>query len=244
MVEGSIPEYGIIQGTRVLKGYSVVTEEDGEVFHYSKQWIAAVARERIRLDLATRGIDQTLLDWDLTRYRGDDTPGNIPLLQRFLTEFDSRFKSAHLYMWSKYNSTQKTTTAKILAKTLALQGKSVWVLTMGELVQKLKNQDFHEPDADLIRTLSMVDFLVIDDAFDVRKVTLYKSGYQLSFLDTFLRKRLEGNRLSTCFTSNYAVGELTEVFGCSLKALVERNTRQLEFNDHVEGLINVEELWK
>ena len=35
------------------------------------------------------------------------------------------------------------------------------------------------------------DFLIIDDSFDKKKATIFKSGYQIPFLDEFLRTRLE-----------------------------------------------------
>jgi hypothetical protein len=80
--------------------------------------------------------------------------------------------------------------------------------------------------------LKLVDFLVIDDAFDPRKSTLYKSGYQFGFLDTFLRYRLETLGRAICFTSNVPVEEIAKSWTPSIASLVQRSVpAPMEFTD-------------
>ena len=55
----------------------------------------------------------------------------------------------------------------------------------------LKNYDFDDDAKKRVEFYKDVDFLIVDDAFTGDKVTKYSSGYQTSFLDTFLRERLE-----------------------------------------------------
>ena len=79
------------------------------------------------------------------------------------------------------------------------------------------------------------DLLIIDESFDKSKVTLYKSGYQIPFLDSFLRERLEVNNKNTMFISNTYPSQIAGAgYEKSLQDLVERNTKStfLEFYDN------------
>lgn len=140
-------------------------------------------------------------------------------LKRYVREFDSRYLHEHLYLWSAENSTQKTTIAAIVGKQLAITGKKVKFVLMNELLKSLQQESFEEVD---LSPYKEADFLIIDDAFDPKKITLYKSGYQLPFLDTFLRRRLEVERKATCFTSNLPITEVATGFGISIGKLLER----------------------
>lgn len=145
-------------------------------------------------------------------------------LNIFIEEFDEKFKNVHLYFWSHENGTQKTTIAAIVGKLLLAKGKSVYFTSMGDLLKCLQSEQFDSENSSMIDVYKNCDFLIIDDSFDKKKVTIYKSGWQISFLDQFLRYRLETVRLSTCFTSNYSINEIDEeTFGTSIKKLIERS---------------------
>ena len=145
-------------------------------------------------------------------------------LMIYLSEFESKFKNIHLYFWSHENGTQKTTTASIVGNLLLTKGKSVQFVSMGDLIKYLQSEQFDDNLSPLVDLYKSCDFLIIDDAFDKRKATLYKSGWQISFLDQFLRYRLETVRLATCFTSNFSIDEIDEAsFGVSIKKLVSRS---------------------
>lgn len=162
-------------------------------------------------------------DLSLKNYISQDR--TIPKkLTIFVEEFDNKFKNIHLYFWSKENGTQKTTIASIVGKLLLFRGKSVYFVSMGDLIKCLQSENFDQDSSSMVDVYKNCDFLIIDDCFDKRKATIYKSGWQISFLDQFLRYRLETVRLSTCFTSNYAINEIDEdTFGISLKKLIERS---------------------
>jgi len=57
----------------------------------------------------------------------------------------------------------------------------------------------------ILNQLKKSDLLIIDESFTKDKVLLYKSGYQLPFLDAFLRERLDVIKRGTLFISNKSV---------------------------------------
>lgn len=145
-------------------------------------------------------------------------------LSIYISEFNNKFKNIHLYFWSHENGTQKTTTAAIVGNQLLKLGNTVKFISMGDLIKQLQSEQFDEELSSSIDIYKTCDFLIIDDAFDKRKATMYKSGWQISFLDQFLRYRLETVRLATCFTSNFSISEIDEnSFGTSIKKLIERS---------------------
>ena len=145
-------------------------------------------------------------------------------LSIYVSEFKNKFKNIHLYFWSYENGTQKTTVASIVGNLLMNQGNTVKFISMGDLIKQLQSEQFDEEMSSSIEIYKSCDFLIIDDAFDKRKATMYKSGWQISFLDQFLRYRLETVRLATCFTSNFPINEIDEnSFGISIKKLIERS---------------------
>ena len=97
----------------------------------------------------------------------------------------------------------------------------------------LENKENQEKEYALKRYYN-VDLLIIDEAFDKDKVSLYKSGFQLPYLDSFLRNRFEMKNKSIFFISNIKPSDIAKYgFGISLQDFVERNTRgsQLFFSD-------------
>ena len=228
-------------GTRLKK--AAITDVNGEeVLAYTTDWKSYLARLRVYQGFLKANLSPDLEQLTLDSYKGEDDPKNLTKLKRYINEFDSLFSRASVYLWSRLNSTQKTTTAKLIAKELLLKGRSVYFTTFSDLVTALKDEAFRENAALLVQLCHEVDFLILDDAFDPRKVTIYKSGFQLAFIDTFLRKRLETNQKATCLTANVPLDEIGKVFGISLQALLERTCKPFEFNDPYPS-IDLESLW-
>lgn len=180
----------------------------------------------------------SLTPYRLKDYKGTDAAGNIPKLQRYVKEFSEKFNSASLYFWSKFNATQKSTTAKAIIEELKdLYAENSLSEFQGEfvvanvLMNDLKNEDYDEKSAERVKQYLAADLLVIDDAFAKDKVTLYKSGYQISFLDSFLRDRIDYKKKATIFTSNIPVSEIAPLWGTSLGSLVDRAVYEMEFKD-------------
>lgn len=203
---------------------------DGEVcLKRTAEW-RQLQDEQMRLSKMSRaGLPTYVSDLTLDDYYIDPTKtdsGILTKLKTYLMYFDDKYKGIHLYLWSHENGTQKTTTASVLGKELLFRGHSVQFVLMGDMLRTLSsitNEDKQMVDA-CRKKWCECDFLIIDDAFDRKKAVIYRSGWQISFLDSFLRQRLEVDRKATCFTSNFAVDEIdVDVFGQSLKNLVKRS---------------------
>lgn len=176
-------------------------------------------------------------------YKGQDLAKNVPKLQMYVDRFEKKYKHINLYLWSILNGTQKSTVARWICRRLIERGFTAHFILMGTLTKALTRRGYDDQDEWLLDTVATVDFLVVDDAFDPKKVTLYKSGYQIPFLDEFLRQRLEMDRRATCFTSNVCVDSV-EGFGPSLASLVKRSVPwPMEMRDVIEDFA-VEDLWK
>jgi DNA replication protein DnaC len=138
-----------------------------------------------------------------------------------------------VYLWG-YNGSQKTSMAQACAKEIVKQGYSVHYVVMNSLVNALMYKEGNEEDNSLIKRCLDVDLLIIDVSFDAKKVTLYKSGYQIPYLDNFIRQRFEIDKKSILFISNKLPNEIEKQgFDFSIQNLVERNTRNslLKFED-------------
>jgi len=228
---------------REYKKYEVEIVDGEENYRLTEEWKNYSRRLIIGPVLEKAGIIFQEKILSLKDYSGKDVADNLPKIQKFILEFETRYRKTHLYLWSKFNGTQKTTTAKVIAAELSKKGLSVQFVLMNQLIEALTEMNETGSTQELLRNCRSVDFLIIDDCFDVNKITIYKSGYQLSFIDTFLRERLEANRKSTCFTSNVPPEEIDQKFGISIRSLVQRSTAALEFND-VFGDFEISSIWE
>jgi DNA replication protein DnaC len=219
-------------GNRRLRKYDVVTVDGDEVLIETEDWKNFRREKSALIALERQGIllgDFTRLD----QYTGADEPKNIEKLKSFIANFGTKHKHTHLYIYSASNSTQKTTVSKIVAKELAIKGFSVMFINMDDLVKKLTQENFDDSGDEILAKVRECEFLVIDDSFDPSKMTLYKSKYQLSFLDSFLRLRLETTKKSTCFTSNTVPDKIGDVFDRHIEALILRNAFPMHFKDSI-----------
>ncbi len=229
-------------GNRRLRKYDIKQVEGEDILVETEDWKNFKKERTAMLSLERNGIQLGEFS-KLDQYKGEDRPKNIDKLKKFIEEFNPRYIHTHLYFYSPSNSTQKTTISKIVAKELAIKGFLVMFINMDELVKKLTQETFDESNDDILRKVREADFLVIDDAFDPSKMTLYRSKYQLSFIDSFLRFRLETKRKSTCFTSNTDPSEIGKVFDRHIEALIKRTTVPMMFSDCIDGF-DLSEIWK
>jgi DNA replication protein DnaC len=120
------------------------------------------------------------------------------------------------------NGTQKTTLAKWMAAKLLSNGYSVRYSIMQNLIKDLTIFEDEEREQACAKYYG-VDLLIIDEVFDKSKVTLYKSGYQIPFLDQFIRDRLDNHKKGIVFVSNKKIEEIdAQGFGISLQDLITR----------------------
>lgn len=202
----------------------VEKEIDGEIYLVkTKEWAEKQEEALYESRFARTGLPIHVRNLVLKDYIG--TNRSIPRkLTKYVGEFDTRYRNIHLYFWSHDNGTQKTTMASIVGNLLLKKGFSTRFILMGDLLTLLTDLNKGEDSSERRQDLLDCDFLIIDDSFDKKKATIFRSGYQISFLDIFLRDRLERLRKATCFTSNFSIDEIDEeVFGVSLKKLVKRS---------------------
>lgn len=224
-----------------------ISEVNGEkIFTETKEWKDYKKKKRTFYSLAESNIPPHVADLTLDDYIGPDRD-KIDKLKLYTKKFEEKFNSVHLYFWSHENGTQKTTTASIVGKLLLEQGFSVQFVLMSNLLSALSEVKFKEELTEQIEKYRNCDFLIIDDSFDKKKVTVYKSGFQIPFLDEFLRTRLEVQRKATCFSSNFSVDEIDlDCFGLSLKKLIKRNIKDpflFSSSFELRNDFDIDDLW-
>lgn len=203
-------------------------------------------RQYLRYQMYKAGIPLSIIDYDVSSYAGEESADSVEKLKKYVSEFLNKYIGVSLYMWGP-NGTQKTTLAMWIGREVLRKKKSVHYVFMDKLIKELTQEGFKEEVSSNLNTYRSVDLLIIDEAFDKGKVTWYNSDYQMSFLDRFLRQRLEQDRLPIIFVSNKDVPSIRSNFNNSLYELVDRNTKQaqLYFEDHFGKAENFEskDLW-
>lgn len=205
-------------------------------------------RQKIRYGLYKAGIPiNKVIDYSIDTYIGSDSRDSVDKLKQYTSQFKNNFHNIHLYIYGP-NSTQKTTLVWWLGRELIKQDVSVRYVLMDDLVRMLTKEDFEADMREEVKKLSSVDCLILDESFDKDKVNWYASGYQLSFLDRFLRNRMEQRQAATMFVSNRGVNYIYDNFSQSVYELINRNTQQtqLYFSDYYMKKDNFEgeDIWK
>ena len=222
-------------------------EKDGELcYEETSEWREYKSKKSAVLSLEKCSIPPHVANLSLDDYIGPDRD-KIEKLKLYVENFGEKFNSIHLYFWSKENGTQKTTTASIVGKMLMEKGFSVQFVLMSFLLKTLAEEKFSPEMTEVLDKYRTCDFLIIDDSFDRKKATVYKSGFQIPFMDEFLRTRLEIQRKATCFSSNFSIADIDEdTFGISLKTLIKRNIKDPFHFSSSYQLVNdfdVDDLW-
>lgn len=203
-----------------------------------------LTKRKLDIDLGKANLPLDIVNYDINSYVGTKSKESVEKIKTYAAGFDEKFKSISLYLYSPLNGTQKTTLAKFIGRELTSQGKSVYFIVMGDLLKILSEQSYEEGYQSKVNELLQKDLLIIDDAFDKNKATVYKSGWQFSFLDTFLRKRLEVLKKAIIFTSNISFDNIGLSFPPSIQALVKRNSAEISLMDVYDGkAFNEEELF-
>lgn len=230
-----------------VKKFNIGINKDGEeIREETQEWRDYKNEKRAELLLSKSNLPPHVVNLSLDDYIGEDRD-KLKKLKIYVEKFEEKFNRIHLYFWSKENNTQKTTTASTVGKLLLEKGFSVQFVLMSNLIKLLSQESFRDDFVDELNTYRDCDFLIIDDSFDSRKATIFKSGYQIPFLDEFLRTRMEVNRRAICFTSNLSIEEIDDkLFGVSLKNLIKRNIPDPFFFASSYELRNdfqIEDLW-
>jgi DNA replication protein DnaC len=198
------------------------------------------------MNLKKANIPLSILSYNVKSYRGKKSIDKVEKLKMYSKAFQEKFTSVNLYIYGP-NSTQKTTLAYYIGMELLKTEKlTVRYTLMDTLIKDLISSNYGESkESKTIEQYRDADLLIIDESFDKRRITLYKSGYQLSFLDSFLRDRMETNKKATIFISNLDVGLIEGTFGKGLFELIQRNCIQFLMEDRIDSNnFDIEDLWK
>ena len=220
---------------RLRPKYKLIEKDGDEMVIFTPEWKEYLASLEIKRYLSATGIDN-IPKYGLDSYIGEDKNKNIPKLKKYCEEFDTKFKKVHLYLWSTVNGTQKSTYAKDIIVRLARKGIQGYFVLMDDLIHCLLKAERDEAIERKVNMWSKAAFLVIDECFTKGQVTLFSTGYQKAFINTFLKKRLEISCLATCFTANTAIEDIGEIWGASLQSLINRSIpTPMFFDDTVDA---------
>ena len=223
--------------------YSSIGEFKGEKYEESleglletKEWREYKRIRGLEIELPKHGIPLHLINYSLDNYIGEDKNGNLDKVKKYLSKFEERFKNKCLYIYGD-SGTQKTTIAQFIGLSLFEKGINVQYTTMNHLIRCLTNMQFKEDEEEQIYKFQESDLLILDRTFDKEQVTIYNSKYQLSFLDTFLRERIEREQKAMIIISNNSIQSISEnKFNIDIQDLIERATFRgelaLKFEDH------------
>ncbi len=182
------------------------------------------------------GLNEEDLKYDIATYiGGKELPTAI---DTYLLSFDYQglTRSTSMRFFGDVD-TQKSTVARYMCRELIKKGHSVRFILMNDLINLLMKQNDFTEDVKAnalleIDAILKTDFLVIDESFDSERITIYKSGYQIPFLTTFLKRRLEVVKNSTVFISNKRSETIEEEgFTKAIQSLIIRECLLLEFKD-------------
>jgi hypothetical protein len=229
---------------RLRPKYKLIERDGEEMVIPTPEWREHLALLKVKRCLAVAGIDG-LPKYGLDSYLGPDVSRNIPKLKKYCDEFETAFSKVHLYLWSTVNGTQKSTCAKDMLVRLARKGIQGYFVLMDDLLHWLMKAERDEAAEAKVQGWQNAPFLVIDECFTKGQVTLFSTGYQKAFLNTFLKTRLEINRRATCFTANTPIEEIGELWGAGLQSLIARSIpTPMHFDDTVdESRFRNDDIW-
>jgi hypothetical protein len=230
-------------------GFIYFTENDIETIKPCKCLIEYRAKYFKELKYKENNITDFNKTYNLnTDYLGADKQNNKIKINKYLREFKTRFFNKHLYFFGT-NGTQKTTISKYMCKYLIDKGLEGYHILTDSLIKMLIDSDRDDMLKSKIEVILNKDLLVIDE-FDPPKVCVYASGYQLSFLTSFLKTRLEYKKKATIFISNSKITDpsFKEKFNFTIQNLIQRELYDtLTFEDiyaKEESEFDVSDLWK
>jgi len=216
-----------------IDGKDVVLECDCH-----KKWRLSRLKE---IKLTESGIT---MDYTFNDYVGTKSLADLECLKKIAKNPDKYSNKKMIYIWGP-NGCQKTSMVQALGRELIEKNFSVQYTTMDNLITSLVS-DFSRSESDnekreyFLSKCMDCDFLIIDESFDLKKTHIYVSGYQVPYLDSFLRNRFDIGGRSIIFVSNVSPRNIADLppskpgepqrpgFGESIQNLVQRNVRESE----------------
>lgn len=210
-----------------MEGYRI---KDGIAYISSKHKEQNALLE-LKLKLKSTNLSNEVLEYKWEDYIGNISKANIDKLKKVLDFLNSEnkffFKNAIYYFYGP-NGTQKTHTSKTFALELLKKGFSVYFTSMQNLLRDLTDLDSNnDEESEVFNRISLAkeaDFLFLDESFDKSKVTMFKSGFQLPFLDSFIRDKIQEGK-AIIFISNINYTNIEEFAGKSIFDFIYRNIK-------------------
>lgn len=191
-----------------------------------KKWLH---ENQLKAAYEHNGFDPRHYNYSPRTYAGTKSAADKDRIINYVDQFDKNpaVRSLVCYLYGP-NGTQKTTMMSWVGKSLMDKGYSVRYMLMNNLVKLLMDaEDFDKERAEKARAkvekLEETDLLIIDESFDKEKMKLWKSGYQLSYIDSWIRKRVGSLNKGLFFVSNVPIKEIeANGLGHSIQDFVER----------------------
>ena len=218
------------------KEYSVVIECD-----HHKSWIK---EKEIFLKYKKAGFKISDFDYDITSYIGNKSRDTIQRIINYTNNFKNT-KSIILYCYGNYNS-QKTTIINWIGHQILSQGYSVRYILFNELLRILWDGQRNSEYSDLIEYFKTFDLLIIDEAFDKEKASIWASGHQIALVDELIRNRISLEK-GIIFCTNVNPDNISKnIHSEAIQNIIFRETKKnnsvLTFLDCLNSINSVPEI--
>ncbi len=185
------------------------------------------------------GIPSRYVEYSISDYLGKKSTKSVDIIKKIASEIKVFVSEGmQLYLFGK-PYTQKTSLACYLGRKAAMSGKTVSYITMPRLMQELQISNFSKEYDEALLSKSKLsgvrtaDLLILDNAFDTKKVYLtQKTGYYLSLIEELFRFRLENNK-SQVYVSTERRHDIDNKFGGTLRLLLNKECLEIELLDKV-----------
>lgn len=191
---------------------------------YYKSWYE---KDILRKSYKHNGFDLRNYDYSPRKYVGEKSIADKNRLLNYTAQFivSEKVRQLLVYMYGP-NGCQKSTLASYVGQQLIEHHLDARYLLMKDLVRNLHNYDYDEKAKKQIDVWSNADLLIIDEAFDASKYKVTSSGYDLQFIDSFIRKRIQVDNKGLLFISNVHPDKIeSQGFSYSIQDFVVRECK-------------------
>lgn len=191
-----------------------------------------LAENQLEKTYKHNGFDMRHYSYSPRSYVGTKSVKDKDRLINYVNQFEvnPEVRKLLVYMYGP-NGTQKSTLASWVGKSLLSKGFSVRYYLMNDLVHLLMDaEDFNEEKKltaqAKLEKLERTDLIIVDESFDKEKMKLYKSGYMLSFIDSWIRRRIQQLNKGILFVSNVKIEDIeSNGMSHSIQDFVEREVK-------------------
>lgn len=241
MSERVLKNYIPCEKCKVSPNPGYLTKEDGTVLECNclKNYNNYI---RLVKYLKSVGVPTRYIDYSISDYEGEKSLDSVNKVKNLIPNIEDFVeKGLQLYLVGP-EFTQKAAISCYIMKKAIMKKKSAYYTTMPNLVHLLKNAYFAKAITAIEATKELalvknVDLLVVDDAFDSKKVYLGSSSAIQSLLIDFFKHR-NNNLKSNVYVSEVKVRDIDLTgtgnavgFGSFFQGYLQDECVELEFED-------------